>query len=622
MHGHFSFQDPALTVALALAIGTLLLGVARHLRIPGIVLLLAAGVLLGPDGIGIVHPQTLDGGLELLVGFAVAVILFEGGLNLRFRHLRHAARSIRRLVTVGALVTTVGGTLAVRLVLDWPWRLSLVFGTLVIVTGPTVITPLLRRIRVQRRVATVLEAEGVLGDAVGAVAATVALEIAVGAADPEEGIAGFALRMVAGGLMGVVVGLTISLLLRLEGWVPEGLRNIFTLTLVLASFQIANALVAEAGIVVVVAAGMVVGNLRVRDLDDLRQFKEQLTFMFIGMLFVLLAADVGLAAVLDLGWGGLAVVALLMFVVRPANVALSTLGTDLKANERAFVAWLAPRGIVAAAVSALFAETLAREGSGGGDELQALVFLVIAVTVVVQGLTGGWVASLVGVREKEASGYAILGANALGRALGHELGTAEAPSILIDSNPAASRAAEEEGLQVVYGSALQESVLVRSGIDHRAGCIGVTANSGINFTFARRARREFRAPRVWVALEKHEVDVKAAMVLRFGGEVLFGRARRLSSWIRSIDRGDTVRAVLRRTDDGSEPVRLTEVLEGLDDDLLALVLRRGDRRLPVGSSTRLTEDAEVVCRVRSAALERLTPTLAGRGLVLAAEEGD
>ncbi len=174
-----ALDNPALTIAFALAAGTVALTMARHLHIPGIVILLVTGALLGPDGAGIVRPALLGPGLLTIVGFAVAVILFEGGLNLNIARIRRQERTILRMITWGALVTAVGATLATKAFLDWGWRPAILFGTLVIVTGPTVTTPLLRRIKVKHNIATVLEAEGVLLDAIGAVVAVVALEIAL-----------------------------------------------------------------------------------------------------------------------------------------------------------------------------------------------------------------------------------------------------------------------------------------------------------------------------------------------------------------------------------------------------------------------------------------------------------
>ncbi len=228
---------------------------------PGIVVLLAAGVVLGPDFLGVIRPADLGTALHDLTGFAVAVILFEGGLSLNLRRMKTQALPIRLLLTVGVVVTSLGGALAVRLVLGWDWVLSILFGTLVIVTGPTVITPLLRRIRVKRSVETILESEGVLIDAVGAVVAVVALEIAL--ASGEGGrvalLAGLPAGLLGGLVIGAIGGGILGLLLAKPRVVPEGFGNILTLGVVLALFQLSNAVIPESGISAAIAAGFVVG---------------------------------------------------------------------------------------------------------------------------------------------------------------------------------------------------------------------------------------------------------------------------------------------------------------------------------------------------------------------------
>jgi NhaP-type Na+/H+ or K+/H+ antiporter len=532
-------HDPAFNVGLALAVGMLAQALARHLRIPGIVLLLAAGVVLGPDLLGIVRPESLGEGLQLLVGFAVAVILFEGGMNLNLRRLRREAVSIRRLSTWGALVTAAGAALAARLVLGWDWTLAALFGTLVIVTGPTVINPLLRRIRVNPNLATVLEAEGVLVDAIGAIVAVVALEVALSPSGESLAMGGLHVltRLGFGALLGAAAGLLLALLLRSEHWVPEGLENVFTLSIALALFQISNGIMEESGIVTVTAAGLVVGNVKTRALSDLREFKEQLTVLLIGMLFVLLAADVRMHEVQALGWRGAATVAVLMFVVRPLNIAAGTWGSGLPLRDKAFLSWLAPRGIVAAAVSSLFADKLGNAGIEGGGQLRALVFLVIAVTVLVQGLTGGAVARLLGVRRASNLGQVVLGATPLGLALGRLLRRGDSTVIFLDANPQASRQAEAAGFRVFYGNALAEAVLMRADLDGRAGAIAMTANEGLNMLFARKAREEYKVPIVRVALASAEGTVTPVMVREIGARVLFGRPRNLDLWRTRLARG-------------------------------------------------------------------------------------
>lgn len=536
-------DSTALTVAIALAAGTLATAIARHLRIPGIVLLLGAGVLLGPDFLHWVRPDSLGESLHTLVGFAVAVILFEGGMNLDLRRMRRTAGPLRRLITIGAAVTALGGTIAARLLLDWPWSVSALFGCLVIVTGPTVITPLLRRIRVEPRVGTILEAEGVLGDAVGAVVAVVALEVVLefashpGGAALAQGAWGIASRLGFGVLCGLVAGAIIAGLLRFRHVVPDGLENVLVLSFALVAFHASNVWLHESGIVTVTIAGMVLGNFRTRALDELREFKEQLTVLLIGMLFVLLAADTRLEEVRALGVPGMLTVVVLMLVVRPLNILASTIGSDLSGRQRAFLMWIAPRGIVAAAVSSLFAQSLAGAGVAGGDELRALVFLVITVTVTLQGLTGGWLAKLLDVRRPSEDGYVIVGAGHLGIELAKRLREAGKTVVLIDSNTDACKAAQEAGFRALFGSALDERIRLAAGIDGREGVVALTPNDEVNLAFARVAHDEHRARRAWVALRRGHRSVTRSMVERADARVLFGSPRSLDLWTLRLERG-------------------------------------------------------------------------------------
>ncbi|HEX7181970.1 MAG TPA: cation:proton antiporter [Thermoanaerobaculia bacterium] len=575
-----TWSDPALTIALALAAGMIAHTVARHLKVPGIVLLLATGVLLGPDVLNIVRPAALGASLHDLVGFAVAVILFDGGMSLNLERLRREAQSIRQFVTAGALVTAVGGALAARWILEWNWTTSILFGTLVMVTGPTVITPLLRRIKVAPRVATVLEAEGVLVDAIGAIVAVVALEIAIGPTGLSVAFGAWHVvsRLAFGALLGAVGGLAIATLLRFQRAIPEGLESVFTLAIVLLLYQGSNAIMPETGIVTAVAAGLVVGNARAHVVAELREFKEQLTVMLVGLLFVLLAADVRMIEVAVLGWAGVGLVAALMFVVRPLNVLVGTWGTDLTGREKAFLAWLAPRGIVAAAVSSLFAQTLQEEGIAGGSELRAMVFLVIAATVLVQGLSGGLVADLLGLRRPSNRGYVILGANPLGRALARALGETGEEIVLIDSNPQACRDAEAEGFRTLHGSGLDRGIQERAELDTRAGCLGVTTNEEVNLLFARQAKRDFKAPRVWVALRRGHLGINEEAVHRFGGRVLFGEPQAVDLWTLRLEQGEA--AVESWFYDGAKTSSML-VDRDLDLRLLPLVIRRGRLVLPV-----------------------------------------
>jgi len=416
--------DPKLTFALALLAGMFAQALARHLRLPGIVLLLIAGVSLGPDGLGWIQPRQLGDGLFAIVDFAVAIILFEGGLNLQLSRLRREGAAIRRLITFGAMITLVGGAYAVHVWIGWGLMESLLFGGLIVVTGPTVVGPLVSELRLKPRVATVLEAEGVLIDPIGAILAVVILRLAL-SGDPgslflEHSGAGLA-RIAAGSLFGVVAGFGLARVLRVSRLLPEGLENVSVLSAVLLLYAGAEALLSQSGVLAVTVAGIVVGNTRTPVERDLREFKDQLTVMLIGLLFVMLAADVRYEQVAALGWAGFGVVATLILVVRPLGVWLCTLGSELAFEERLFIAWVAPRGIVAAAIASLVAVDLERAGLPGGAELRALVFLTIAVTVTLAGLTAGPIGNLLGVRLRKRDTVAILSAQVLGLALAEEL---------------------------------------------------------------------------------------------------------------------------------------------------------------------------------------------------------
>ncbi|RMG45098.1 MAG: sodium:proton exchanger [Acidobacteria bacterium] len=613
MHGE---PGGALILAIALAVGMAAQAIARHLRVPGIVLLLAAGVAIGPDGAGLVDPRRLGGAVPALVGFAVAVILFEGGLNLNLARLMREARVIRRLVTVGALVTAVGGALSARLLMGWDLRLSALFGSLVIVTGPTVVTPLLRRLRIRRDVATVLEAEGVLIDAIGAVAAMVALEVALAPSGASllAGLGRGAGRLGAGVAIGGAGGALLALALRARRVVPEGLANVFTLSFVLLLFQLSDSFLPESGIAAATAAGLVTGNVRTRVSRDLQEFKEQLTVMFIGMLFVLLAAGVRLEEVRALGWRAAATVAALVLVVRPAQVLLATAGTKTPWRERVLLAWLAPRGIVAAAVASLFAQELDAAGIPGGPRLQALVFLVIAITVTLAGLTGGVVAGLLGLRRPAREGWLVLGANPLGLLLGRALRDAGEAVVFVDANPDSAQDALDGGFPVVFGNALEERTLLRAEVETRAGCVAVTPNDEVNLLFADKVREIARGPDLYVALRHGHGSVSPGMVHDLDAKVLFGAPRTLDRWARLAERGEV------SVETWVAAARIEPSAASLDSPapLVPLAVCRGRKAAPAAGLEDIPEGTRVVFAIEKERREEAESWLREAGFAPAA----
>ncbi len=573
-------SHPGLTVGLALAVGMAAQSAARHLRIPGIVLLLIAGAALGPDGLGWVEPRALGEGLFLVVELAVAIILFEGGLNLEIRRLRREQTSIQRLVSVGAAITLVGGAVAARLVFGWSWSVSLLFGSLVVVTGPTVIGPLVHELRLKTRVATVLEAEGVLIDPIGAILAVLMLELALPAGGVADEATHVLLRIGVGTALGIVAGFGLGALLRQRRLLPEGHENITTLALVLLLFAACEEIVSHSGILAVTLAGVVVGNLRTRVDRDLREFKDQLTVLLIGLLFVLLAADVRLRDVLALGWAGLGVLAALIFVVRPLNVFVSTLGSELDRNERRFISWVAPRGIVAAAIASVTAGTLDRAGITGGTELRALVFLTIAGTVLQAGLTALPVAALLGLRLPGRDRIAILGAQGLGFALAEALRSGGRTVVFLDANPANCRRAEEQGFSVVYGDALQERTMLRARPEAVSVVIGLTPNQMLNSIFVARARDRFGVPQGYVAAARPESGLAPELVAADEDiGILFGVPHAVERWAVRWRHGDV--AVEEWSFRGAPKLPEGQRPPSIGELFVALTLRRGKSTSPM-----------------------------------------
>jgi hypothetical protein len=380
-------------------------------------------------------------------------------------------------------------------------------------------------------VATVLEAEGVLIDPIGAILAALLLGITLqGIESIWDAPMLLATSLGFGAIAGGIAGFALAALLRVRNIVPEGYENIFALAYVLLLYQGCDEIVPHSGILAVTVAGVVVGNLRTRVDRDLREFKDQLTVLLIGLLFVLLAADVRFEDVLALGWSGLAVVGVLVLVVRPLNVCLSTLGSELSLRERLFVSWIAPRGIVAAAVASVTATALESQGMAGGPELRAMVFLCIAGTVLLAGLTGAPMAALLEVGLPGRETVAILGAQGLGIELAVQLRSGGVPIVFIDANPANCRLAEEAGFQVVYGDALQERTLQRARFENVGSAIGLTPNQMLNSIFASRAREHFGVPRGYVAAINPEAGLAPELVEREQVVVLFDGPHDVERW--------------------------------------------------------------------------------------------
>jgi len=426
----------ATTLCIAGAAGIFLIAIADRLRVPSIALLLVGGIVLGPEVLGLLHPESLGGGLETVVTLAVAIVLFEGGLTLDVAGFRREPNVIIRMLTIGVLVTWAGAALAVWGLFGTELELAIIAGSLVIVTGPTVVSPLLRRIGVRPRLHHVLYWEGVLVDAVGVFVAVLCFEW-IASSDGGAGALGrFALRFVVGAGIGLASGLALGAVLR-RRWIGHDHANIVALATALLALGLANMVLPEAGILAVIVAGLVVSLQSAPQLKELKRFKLELTEAGIGLLFVLLAARLDLSVFVQDGPTLVAFLAVIVFLVRPVNVILSTLGQGFSVREKAFLSWLAPRGIVAASMASLFSLRLANLGVANAALLETLTYAVIGTTVIAQGLSAPRIAGWLGLRRSSQAAWLLVGDPDLTVELHRQLRQAGARSLVLAAEPPA-----------------------------------------------------------------------------------------------------------------------------------------------------------------------------------------
>ncbi|MCP9881256.1 cation:proton antiporter [Cyanobium sp. Alchichica 3B3-8F6] len=371
--------------------------------LPGVVLLLSAGLVIGRSGFGLVEPLDLGPGLGTVVGLLVSLVLFDGGINLRLPD-DGTRQAVLRIVLVRLVLALAAGLLAAHWLAGLNWSLAAVFSAIVLATGPTVVNPLVRQIRLSPPLGEVLDGEGLVLEPIGAVLALLLLELALGDLHGWRELAQGLLQRLGGGVaIGAVCGWVLAEVLRRIPAQPAGaLRLQLTVGSLFLMFSGCELLLPESGLPAAVAAGVVVGRRPDTDAAELDALIRQLAQLAITMLFPLLAADVSWAELSPLGWGGVACVLVLMLVVRPVAIGLATWGLDFSLPQRALLAWLAPRGIVTAAVASLFAIRLEQAGVVGAGRLQGLVFLTILLTVGLQGLSAGPLARRLGLSEAAA----------------------------------------------------------------------------------------------------------------------------------------------------------------------------------------------------------------------------
>ncbi|MEO1494354.1 MAG: sodium:proton antiporter [Pseudomonadota bacterium] len=462
-----------------LGVGSQWLAVRLHM--PAIVFMLVAGILAGPV-LGLLDPRADFGELfKPIVAVAVALILFEGGLTLNFKELRDAAPAVKRLCTVGAVLGWALNTAAAHWIAGLSWTTAAIFGGILVVTGPTVIMPLLRQARLAPRTASTLRWEAIVNDPVGALFAVLAFEVVVAmAGDHLVGAAGhLALGITAASLAGYLAGRVLTRAFR-RGQVPEYMKAPVLFAGVLGIYAATDWVLHESGLLAVTVMGITMANARLPSLDELKRFKEHVTVLLVSGVFIILAASLEFEMLAALDWRAVVFVIVIMAVARPLAVFASLPGTALSMPERTFVAWVAPRGIVAVAVSGFFGERLVDLGIADGAMLAPLAFLLVAVTVLVHGFSIGWVARLLGLTSTEPAGVILLGGNTWTIGLARALREANVPVLMVDRNWHRLGPARAEGIPTYYGELLSEAAEHAVDLARFGTLIAATDNDAYN----------------------------------------------------------------------------------------------------------------------------------------------
>ncbi|WP_298340868.1 sodium:proton antiporter [uncultured Algibacter sp.] len=483
--------------------GIIILGIlaqwfAWKFKIPAILPLILIGLLVGPiaaaflseDGSKWIEPVwngkkgLFPGdGLYYFVSLAISIILFEGGLTLKRSEIKNVGPVITKLITLGSAITFFGAGMLAYFIFNLSWELSFLFAGLIIVTGPTVITPILRNIPLKKDISTVLKWEGILIDPIGALVAVLVFEfISV------EGDSGFTkTALIEFGkivLFGTTFGFTFAHALAFainKKFIPHYLLNVVSLSTVLLVFVESEIFAHESGLLAVVVMGMVLGNGKLNNLKELLYFKESLSVLLISILFILLAANINIEDLMLLyTWKTAILFALVVFLIRPLAVFVSTHGSKLKFNEKLFISWVGPRGIVAAGIASLFGSKLIKQGIEGAEYITPLVFMIVLGTVLLNATTARLFAKLVGVFLKKSDGILIVGASKVSRLLGHYLVTNNRHVVLIDSNENNIEKAKELGLEAISTNIYSETLTDNIELNDVGYLMALTGNPDIN----------------------------------------------------------------------------------------------------------------------------------------------
>lgn len=561
------------SITFAIVAGIAMQVLAEKARLPSIVFLMLAGILLGPEVANLIQPRAMGTGLEVLVSLSVALILFEGGLSLDLKAIGSVNKSVRNLLSLGLLIVVAGVTLLAHYLLGLSWLVSALFGAIMTISGPTVIFPIMQRVRVKKSIETVLKSEAVLADPLGAILAVVILDVILVSQQTTMiyFVYAFVVKIFVGLLVGFIMGWIAGKVLK-RGYISSELKNLVVFAWVFAIFFLSNLIEGETGILAVVIAGFAMQRENVPQLARLKKFKGQLSILFISILFVLISANLDLSQLVKVGWVGLFVVALIIFIVRPLAV-FASIEKQFGFRERLFISWIGPKGIVSASIASLFTLILAKQGFEEAYVLEAMVFLTIMITVTAQGTSARRFAKACDCLIQGGS-IIVVGANALGRTLATAFKEIGKEVTLVDNNMDHCLISEDDGLDTVCGNALDSIVLENANISKSAILIATTANSEVNYLVCQMAKEQYQIPEVYPAIDAPHKGLHHNLVDEIGGNLAYGKPVNIQAWKDAVDE-DCVK-ISDQVLSGDKGGKMKDLsLDSFDDDSwIPLILKR------------------------------------------------
>ena len=486
-------------IAGILVVGILAQWVAWKIKIPAILPLILFGLIVGPFSTFVTHDshKLIDTSKLFksdiffdFVALSVGIILFEGGLTLRFKEVKHHVSTIRNLLIFGSLITLLGGAIAVHYILDLSLTISFLFGALVIVTGPTVIRPILQNVRPSKNISTILKWEGVLIDPIGAFVTVLIYEFIIsgGAQGSMHALGGFFMVILSGSAIGTIMAYFTYLLLR-EKWAPHYLKNTIVLAITIFTYAFSDHFHEESGLLAVTIMGIIISNSGLKDVKEILSFKEDITMILISILFIALSSRVNMSDIYMLGWKSISVLVILIFLIRPIGVFISASKSEkLTLKEKLFISYISPRGIISAGIASVFAikissgdiEGLSNQEVQDAQLLLPLTFMVILGTVILQGATAKYVSRFLGVQRAKEKGFIFLGANEATRFLARILMNKGVPVLLTDTSVSNIKDTRMVGMKVHHGSIITDDEFDDYDFTGYGQLLAMTPNTEIN----------------------------------------------------------------------------------------------------------------------------------------------